>query len=97
MLRQVHVDIEAPQVAALLAPDLLDLLVREHLPAGRLLDVRQRHEARRQQPCARISPGVIAARSSHVVSAGSLTRTPSCTGLRPPDIITPCIGRSDRS
>jgi hypothetical protein len=34
---------------------------------------------------------------SQVVPAGSFTRTPFCTGLRPPDIMTPGIGRSERS
>ena len=36
-----------------------------------------------------ISSGVIAASSSQVVAGGSVTRTPSCTGL-PRDIVTPC-------
>ena len=47
---QVHVDVEAPQVPPLLPADLVDLLVRKHLPAGRLLDVRQRLESFRQEP-----------------------------------------------
>ena len=57
MLRQVHVDIEAPQVAPLLATDLSDRLVGEDLPAGRLLDVRQRLESLRQEPLRADLPG----------------------------------------
>ena len=48
-------------------------------------------------PRARISSGAICASASHVVPCGSLTRTPPCTGLRPPDIITAGMGWSARS
>ena len=43
-----------------------------------------------------ISSGVIAASFSHVMPAGSFTRTPSCTAL-PRDIVTPGAGRFARS
>jgi hypothetical protein len=45
----------------------------------------------------RMSSGAIWARLSQVTPAGSLTRTPPCTGLRLPDIMTPAIGWSARS
>ncbi len=49
---KIEIDIEAAQVALLLAVDLLDLLIRKHLPPGCLLDVRQGHESGRQQSSA---------------------------------------------
>jgi hypothetical protein len=39
--------IEAAQIAIFLAPDLVDLPVREDLPSRGLFDVRQRQKARR--------------------------------------------------
>jgi hypothetical protein len=45
LVRKVQVDVEASKVAGLLSTDLVDLIVREDLTAGRLLDMRQRHEA----------------------------------------------------
>src|SRR4051794_29222249 len=50
LIRQVEIDVEAPEVARLVMRDLVDLLVGEHLSAGGLLDVRQRLETVRQQP-----------------------------------------------
>src|SRR4051812_26445175 len=47
---KIEVDIETAQVAAFLGPDLVDLSVGYNLAARRLLDMRQRHEPRRQQP-----------------------------------------------
>src|ERR1700754_11623 len=43
--RKVQVDVEASKIAGLLSTNLVDLIVREDLTAGRLLDMRQGHEA----------------------------------------------------
>ncbi len=48
-LRQIEIDIEAPQIAPLLEADLLDLVLGKHLPSGSLLDVRQRQKSRGKQ------------------------------------------------
>jgi hypothetical protein len=47
---KIEIDIGTTQVSAFLGPDLVDLSVGYHLPAGCLLDVRQGHEPGRQQP-----------------------------------------------
>jgi len=39
------IDIEAPDISKFLPSDLVDLLIWEHLTAGCLLYVRQRHES----------------------------------------------------
>jgi len=48
-------------------------------------------------PRSRISSGLMRASDSQVTPGGSFTRTPACTGLRPPDIRTPGTARSERS
>ena len=47
-------------------------------------------------PDSRTSAGVMLARSSQVMPAGSFARTPPCTAL-PRDIVTPAAGWFDRS
>jgi hypothetical protein len=47
VIGQVEIDVEAPQVPLLLRLDLVNLPLREDLAAGRLLDMRQRHETGR--------------------------------------------------
>ena len=45
IIRKIEVYIEAAQIAVFLAPNLVDLSVREDLSASGLFNVRQRHEA----------------------------------------------------
>ncbi len=76
--------------------DLVDVRTWEHHAAFGMVRVRQRQEARRdRRRRGVISSGVIAASCSHVMPAGSLTRTPSCTAL-PRDIVTPAQPRGRR-
>src|SRR3954452_9074054 len=49
-IREVKIDIEAPQVAGFLPANLVNLVVRENLATGGLFDVRQWHEAGWQEP-----------------------------------------------
>src|SRR4051794_38991022 len=49
-IREIQIDIEAPQVAGLLPSNLVNLVIREDLAAGGLFDMGQRHEAGRQEP-----------------------------------------------
>src|SRR3954470_7384335 len=48
-IREIKVDIEAPQVAGFLPANLVNLVVRKNLAAGGLFDMGQRHEAGRQE------------------------------------------------
>ena len=52
-IRKIEIHIETPQVARFLLVDLVDLVVRENLSAGGLLDMRQRHEAGGRKPLLR--------------------------------------------
>ncbi len=96
VIRKIEVDVDAREVAPLLLVDLIDRELREHHAAFLLLDVRKRKEARRKTPFCRMSAGLIVASVSQVTPLGSLTRTPSCTGL-PRDMVTPFAGLSARS
>ena len=48
MIGNVEIDVEAREVAPLLALDLVDLEAREHHAAFLMLGVRQREEAQRE-------------------------------------------------
>src|SRR3954447_6453054 len=48
-VREIQINIEAPQVASFLPANLVNLVVRENLTTGGLLDMGQRHEAGRQE------------------------------------------------
>ena len=98
MLREIEVDVKTPQVTRLLAPDLLNLPLREDLAAGRLLDMRQRQEARPATgPVRRISSGVIAARLSQVTPWRQLDAHAVLHRLAAARHHHAGIGRSDRS
>jgi hypothetical protein len=47
--RQVEIDVEPPEIALLLPPALVDLIVGKDLAARRLLDMRQGQKTRRQE------------------------------------------------
>ena len=97
VIGQIEVEVESREVAAGLLHRLVDERLREDHPARFVVRVRQRQEAGRPGVLAfLISSGVIAASCSHVMFAGSLTRTPSCTAL-PRVIVTPGAGRFARS
>ena len=94
---KIEVDVEAPQVARLLAPDLVDLPVREDLPAGRLLDVRQRQEAGRQQAPLADLVGRSSRRGCPRSRPRELDAHAALHRLAPARHHHPRIGRSDRS
>src|SRR4051794_18560960 len=69
MIGQIEVDVEAPQVAAFLPADFINLAVWEYLPARCMLDMRQRQETNWQQPTL-----------ADLVRAHVRERVPGCPG-----------------